>query len=101
MIEQLINEEKELLAKISENRNKQRDYYTNLFCEKHKIKIGDTIKFKDGKDTVIGVIDHFEYSGVKPNYPIVLLFNNDGKVGKREKRCWWSALETIEVVQSV
>lgn len=101
MIEQLINEEKELLAKISENRNKQRDYYTNLFCEKYKIKIGDTIKFKDGKDTVTGVINRFEYSGVKPNYPIVLLFNNDGNVGKREKRCWWSSLETIEVVQSV
>jgi signal peptidase I len=100
MIEQLIHEEKELLAKISENRNKQRDYYTALFCEKYKVKIGDTIKFKDGKDTLTGVIDHFEYSGVKPNYPIVLLINNDGKVGKREKRCWWSALETIEVVQS-
>lgn len=101
MIENLINEEKVLLQKLSENRYLQREYFTNLFCEKYKIKIGDTIKFKDGKDFVIGVIDHFEYSGVKPDYPIVLLLNNDGKVGKREKRCWWSALETIEVVQSV
>ena len=100
MIEQLINEEKELVAKILENRNKQRDYYTTLFCEKYKIKIGDTIKFKDGKHTVTGVVDHFEYSGVKPSYPIILLFNNDGKVGKRQKRCWYSSLESIEVVQS-
>ena len=101
MIEKLIKEEKELLQKLSENRDLQCEYYTNLFCEKYKIKIGDTIKFKDGEDFVTGVIDHFEYSGVKPNYPIVLLFNQDGKVGKREKRCWWSALETIEVVQSL
>ena len=100
MIEKLINEEKELLQKIFENREMQRKYYTELFCEKYKIKIGDTIKFKDGKDIVTGIIDHFDYSGVKPSYPIVLLFNQDGKIGKREKRCWYSSLETIEVVQS-
>ena len=100
MIEKLINEEKELLQKISENREMQRKYYTDLFCKKYNIKIGDTIKFKDGKDIVIGVIDHFDYSGVKPSYPIVLLFNQDGKIGKRERRCWYSSLETIEVVQS-
>jgi len=101
MIDKLITEEKNLLVAIHENRIKQKEYYTNLICEKYKIKIGDTIKFKDGKDFITGVIDRFDYSGVKPNYPIVLLFNQDGKVGKREKRCWWSLLETIEVVQSV
>ena len=100
MIEQLIHEEKELLIAIHENRLKQKNYNTEKFCEKYGIKIGDTIKFKDGKDIVTGVISKFEYSGVKPTYPIVLLFNQDGRVGKREKRCYWSSLETIEVVQS-
>lgn len=100
-LEQLKQQEKELSDLLSVNRNKQRDYYTTLFCEKYKIKIGDTIKFKDGKDTVVGVINRFDYSGVKPNYPVVSLFNSDGKVGKREKRCYYSSLESIEVVQHV
>ena len=101
MIDQLIHEEKELLIAIHENRVKQRNYNTKMFCKKYGIKIGDTIKFKDGKDIITGVISKFEYSGVKPNYPVVLLFNQDGKVGKREKRCWLSSLETIEVVKSI
>lgn len=104
MIEQLINEENELLTAISENKRKQKEYYTNLFCEKYKIKIGDTISYKEGKDNkdiVVGVLDHFQYSDVHPYAPVVLLFNSDGKVGKREKKCWYSSLETIEVVQSV
>jgi hypothetical protein len=103
MIEKLIDEEKELLQKISENKKAQREYYTDLFCKKYKIKIGDTIKFKDGRKLVTGVIDRFEYyySGVNPVYIIVLLFNKDGKLGKREMRCWHSSLETIEVVCSI
>lgn len=35
-IEKLIYEEKELLQKISENREMQRKYYTDVFCEKYK-----------------------------------------------------------------
>jgi hypothetical protein len=98
MIEKLIDEEKELLNAISENRKKQQDYYTNLFCEKNKIKIGDLIRFKEGEQTFIGILDHFEYSGVKPIYPIILLLNKDMKIGKREKKCWISSIETIEVI---
>jgi len=97
-IEELIKEEKDLLDKLSQNRSLQEGYNTILFCQKYGIRIGDTISFKERNKLVIGVIDHFKYSGVTVSYPIVRLFNQDGKVGKREARCWYSSLETIKVI---
>lgn len=97
-IEELIKEEKDLLDKLLQNRSLQKEHNTILFCRKYGIRIGNTISFKDGNKLITGVLDHFEYSGVNVSYPIVRLFNQDGKIGKREVRCWYSNLETIKVI---
>lgn len=99
MIEQLIKQEKELLTALEENRLKQRVYNTEKFCEKHGIKIGDTIKFQDGRETFVGVLSKFEYSRTDVMWPIVLLLNKDGQIGKREKKVWTHSLETVEVLK--
>lgn len=99
-LDKLILEEKELSILLSNNRAKQRDIHTIEFMAKHGIKLGDTIEFEDGREKVRGVFHRIEYNGVKISYPYVLQFNQDGKVGKRERRCWWSQQETIKLIQS-
>lgn len=98
-IERLITEEQVLRKALSENLERQKEYYTAEFCENNGINIGDTIRFKEGRSDVTGVVARFEYWGVKVAYPIVSLFNKDGSVGKREKRCWTSNLESVEIIK--
>ena len=101
MLENLEEEEKSLVSQLIENRRKQKEIQTNLFCIKHNISIGDTIEFFSGNKRIVGVIHHFEYSGVEPLYPIVRLFNKNGEMGKREESCWYSSIPTIKVLHSV
>ena len=99
-LEELKQQEKSLLLQLEENKNEQRAINTEEFLNKYGIKFGDTIQFEDGSKTVTGVFDRLTYSQSEPRYPIVKLFNADGKPGKREAQCWWSGLNTIKVVKS-
>jgi len=101
LLSQLVQEEATILDSLSTNRAEQRDIRTEIFLEKYGIKIGDAIEFNEGKETIRGVITSLEYNGVKPVYVVVNQFNSDGKVVKREKRCWYSSLGTIKKLQPV
>jgi hypothetical protein len=87
-IKRLLEEEKNILFLLNENRKEQKRINTDNFLNKLGIEIGDIIEFKDGNDLVRGKFHKIDYSGVKPQYVYVLLFNSDGKIGKREKRCY-------------
>ena len=54
-LQELQNEERQLVEILSNNRSKQREIYTDEFLYHHGIKIGDTIEFMDGKETVPGL----------------------------------------------
>jgi len=101
MLEKLEEEEKLLESQLVDNRRKQKEIHTKLFCIKHNISIGDTIEFFYGTKKSVGIIHHFEYGGVVPYYPVIRLFNKNGEVGQREERCWYSSLDTMKVLHSV
>lgn len=96
-LKELEQEEKRLMELLDANRKSQRVIHTQIFLSKYGINIGDTVEFEDGREKVVGVLDRLEYSGVLVNYPMIRLFNSDGKLGKREKRCWWSSFETLKL----
>ena len=98
-LQELEEEEKRLSELLSDNRQKQREINTDIFLSKYGVKIGDIIEFKDGKETITGMLHRIEYNGTKVYYPYVMQLNSDGKAGKREKRCWWSGFETIKLVK--
>jgi len=98
-LELLRAEERSLSFQLSENRDKQKKIFTALFLEKLGIEFGDKISFMDGRKEIIGIFHKIEYTGIEPNYPVVLLFKKDGSIGNREKRCWWSAFFTIKVLE--
>jgi hypothetical protein len=94
-IEQLKQEENKLVDLLIENRNKQRELNKIAFIEKHGVNIGDTIEWMDGKTPRKGVVTEIKFSGVDANYYKALLFNADGKIGKKESRIWSMSLESI------
>lgn len=98
MIEELLKEEKYLLERLSHNRKKQRELYTERFCSRTGVKIGDTVSFMDGRKRTVGIIHRFIYSGQKPMHPVVLILKKDGTPGKLERRIWLDSLGTIEVL---
>ena len=97
-IEQLKQQEKELNELLSENRSKQRELNKIVFIEKHGIDIGDTVEWMDYKTPRKGIIEEIEFSGVNPNYYKAILFNADGKLGKRDMRIWTSSIKSLKVV---
>lgn len=97
-LQELEKQESELTNALYENLCRQREINASAFMEKYGIQIGDTISFMDGKEVVKGEFHKLEYYGAKVNYPYVLMINSDGKVGKRERRCWWSNLGTIKKI---
>lgn len=99
-LQELEKEETDLNYLLSINRERQRVIHTNNFLSKYGIKFGDTVEFMDGSEKITGVFDRIEYNGVKVAHPFVKQLNSDGKVGKRDKRCWWSGLNTLKLVKS-
>jgi hypothetical protein len=97
-IEQLQQEEKELRILLSENRNRQRELNKNAFIQKYGIDIGDTVEWIDGNTPRKGVVSEIEFSGVNPNCYKALLFNSDGKVGKRDVRIWSFSFKSLKLV---
>ena len=97
-LDQLKQEEEKLLNLISENRSKQKELNRIEFVKKWGIDIGDTVEWVDGKTIRTGVISKIEYSGVNPYYYWALLFNSDGKLGKREIRLWSWNLDGIKSI---
>lgn len=97
-LEQLKQEEEILLNLLSENRSNQKELNRIEYVKQWGVDIGDTVEWLDGKITRTGVISKIEYSGVKPNYYWALLFNSNGKVGKREMRIWSWNLKEIKLI---
>ena len=97
-IEQLEKQEKELNNLLSENRRKQRELNKIAFIEKHGIDVGDTVEWMDGNTPRKGVIGEIEFSGVNPNYYKAILFNSDGKLGKRYMRIWSYSVKSLKMV---
>jgi hypothetical protein len=99
-IEQLKQEENKLVDLLTENRNKQRELNKIAFIEKYGVNIGDTIEWMDGRTPRKGVVTEIEFSGVDANYYKALLFNADGKIGKRESRIWYSSFNSIKLIET-
>jgi hypothetical protein len=97
-IEELKSEETNLLNLLKENRDKQREIYTTEYEESLSVGIGYKLEWMGGNTKRTGIVDRYEYAGVKPNYMICTLFNSDGKIGKRETRIWGSELKSIKVL---
>jgi hypothetical protein len=97
-IKQLQKEEKELSRLLSENRNQQRELNKNAFIQKYGIDIGDTVEWIDGNTPRKGIVSEIQFSGVKPNSYRALLFNADGKVGKRDMRIWSFSFKSLKLV---
>ncbi len=97
-IEQLEKQEKELTDLLSENRNKQRELNKITFIQKYGIDVGDTVEWMDGNTPRKGVIGEIEFSGVTPNYYKAILFNADGKLGKRDMRIWSYSIKSLKLV---
>jgi len=97
-IEQLKQEENKLLNLLSENRSRQKELSIKSFIEKHGVDIGDVVEWKDGKNVIKGVVSEIECGQVKANYYKALLFNTDGKVGKRCTRIWYYSMDSLKVI---
>lgn len=97
-LEQLKQQEKELTELLSENRDKQRELNKIAFIQKHGVDVGDTIEWMDGNTPRKGVVLDIEFSGVTAAYYRALLFNSDGKVGKKEIRIWSFSLKSIKLI---
>lgn len=97
-IEQLKQQEKELNNLLSENRSKQRDLNKIAFVEKHGIDVGDTVEWINGSTPQKGIISKIEFSGVNANYYKAVLFNADGKVGKRKIRMLSYLIKSLKLV---
>jgi hypothetical protein len=97
-IEQLEKEEKELSKLLNANREKQRELNKNIFISKLGIDVGDTVEWMDGSTLRNGMISEIEFSGVKPTYYKAVLFNSNGKIGKRDVRIWSYSIGSLKLV---
>lgn len=87
-LEQLIKQEKELVARLSENRAMQRELNMRTFVreinEKYGLSIGEEVEWKMGDKVMRGILSNIVLdSSGRLSYYVVRLFNSDGRVGKR------------------
>lgn len=73
---------------LAENRKKQIELNKIYFIQKHGVKIGDIVEWIDGEKLCKGIISEIEFSGTTPTYYKAILFNSDGKIGKKEIRIY-------------
>lgn len=98
-MEQLLQQEIELRKLLSENLTNQRELNKIAFIEKYGFVVGDIVKWRNGKESVKGVISEIEFFGVNPTYYKALLFNSNGKVGKREVRIWSFEFNSMKLIE--
>lgn len=98
-MEQLLQQEIELRKLLSENLTNQRELNKIDFIEKNGFGVGDIVEWRNGENAVKGVISEIEFSGVKPTYYKALLFNSNGKVGKREVRIWSCEFNSMKLIE--
>ena len=96
-LQQLEIEENELRERLNENLSKQRDINTVNYLNKIQLKIGDSVTFMSGRKELTGVLDSLEYNQQEVRYPIIRIFNSDGKLGKRTTRVWYSEVPTLKL----
>lgn len=95
---ELQKEEQELSELLSENRRQQRELNKLAFVEKHGVDVGYTVEWIESRTPRKGVISGIEFTGVNPVRYRVLLFNSNGKVGKRESKIWSFSLSSIKII---
>lgn len=92
VIDGLEKQELDLLQQLNEKREMLRKLKTEKWLKMRGLKIGDAIAYKTGSGVSEriweGKLTGFEYQGTNPGYPIIMLFNKDGNVGKTRKRIW-------------
>ena len=100
-IEKLKEEESHIIRLLELNRSEQRKLNLKEFVLKHKIQIGDVVKYPDGKKTIKALVDRVEYSGTEPRRFVVKLYNANNSVGLREAKIWEFDVEKVVVIDHV
>jgi len=94
-IEDLINEEQIILKSLEDNRQKQRDLYTNEFILRNGINIGDIVETDANFFTKSKVVEFvylsneetwllYHYPDVRPCGVILSNLRTDGKLGVKQ-----------------
>lgn len=96
-LEELIEEEKKLLALLNQNKEKQKAFFCEEFSKKMGFTVGDTIQWKDGK-IFKGVVTKFEFVGTKPKDVFAQLIKSNGELGKKEVKVWISFSKNIKKI---
>lgn len=87
-INELKKQEEELKILLAENIQKQRELNSVEFCKENGINVGDIVEWESHGKKIKGIVSGFDYSGKSPWCYLVTLFNENGVLGKRERRLW-------------
>ena len=97
-LEILKKEYNELMDKLSENRDRQREINVDTFCKKYDLTLGDSISFMYGETHIEGVLIDFYFGGGNTTFIFLEIapFKKNGQPSKTFKKYWRDSVKSLK-----